>query len=377
MTHKCLKLLTLLLSVFLIYSCKNEENKMLKSETNKDTGVIVGTYTNAGSEGIYKLIMNSNGNLYKKQLLVKVENPSFLAVSKRGEFVYAVQENEIGKVFAYKWNEEKNRLIEIENMETAGKHPCYVSLNHNNKSIAFANYSSGNIGFVEVNENGGFKSDIQVKQHKGKGTLLPNQEKPHAHCTKFYKNNFLYAVDLGIDKVLKYTIDNNEMIKSEIVLESKNGDGFRHLIFHPTKNISYVVNEFSNSVMVSQIEKETGVFNKIQQVSTLPKGYEKESFAADIQISNDGKFLYISNRGQNSIAIFSIDIEGLLTFITTESVRGNWPRNFMLTKDNNFLLVANQFSNNIVVFKRDENTGMLEYTGNQLEMSLPVFLSEL
>jgi 6-phosphogluconolactonase len=262
-------------------------------------------------------------------------------------------------------------------METAGKHPCYVSLNHNNKSIAFANYSSGNIGFVEVNENGGFKSDIQVKQHKGKGTLLPNQEKPHAHCTKFYKNNFLYAVDLGIDKVLKYTIDNNEMIKSEIVLESKNGDGFRHLIFHPTKNISYLVNEFSNSVIVSQIENETGAFKKIQQVSTLPKGYEKESFAADVQISNDGKFLYVSNRGQNSIVVFSVDKEGKLTFITTESVRGNWPRNFMLTKDNNFLLVANQFSNNIVVFKRDKNTGMLEYTGNQLEMSLPVFLSEL
>lgn len=360
-------------------SCKGLNKKKMEKLIEKSyLEVIVGTYTKSESEGIYKLTINTEtGALLHKTLLVDSNNPSYLAISNDQKYVYAVQENEKGEIVGYKWNEDNTKLIEISRLTTKGMHPCYISLNEDNSLLSIGNYSSGDIAVYKVLKDGVLHDSIQTRKHLGKGTLLPRQSSPHAHCTKFYKNNFLYAVDLGIDKVVSYSIKNGDLKTSKVALKTDDGDGPRHLTFHPTKNISYVTTEFTNSIIVARVNVITGDFNSIQKISMLPTSSSKESFAADIHVSNDGKFLYASNRGHNSIATFSIDNEGKLTLINHISTEGNWPRNFALSKDNKFLLVANQLSNNIVVFKRDEKLGTLTKTQHKIEMSSPVFLKFL
>lgn len=378
MNRKNQSILVLLL-LMLIMGCKLNSKKEIKVEKKMtDLEVLVGTYTNDKSKGIYKLTLNNEtGEIKNKKLLVELENPSFLAVSENGEKVYAIQENVKGKVFSFKWNKVKTKLIEISNVSTNGMHPCYVSLNDDENLLSVGNYSSGNVSFFQLEKNGEINNQFQTKQHDGQGTFLPRQEKPHVHCTKFYKNNFLYVVDLGIDEIIGYSKNSNKLGKGKTVLKSSSGDGFRHLTFHPKKSIAYVTTEFTNSIIVSKINESTGNFTQIQKISLLPKSYSKESFAADIHLSNDGKFLYASNRGNNSIATYSVNNEGVLTLINHTDVEGNWPRNFGLSKDNKFLIVANQYSNNITVFKRDLELGTLTYTGFQTELSVPVFVKFL
>ena len=363
--------------LLIIFSCKNNSENKVNSIKHPNIEFLVGTYTNDSSEGIYKVILNELGEFTMNSLLAKVENPSYLSLSKSGDFVYAVQENEKGRIFAYQWNNKKDSLIQIGEKSSLGKHPCYVSTNKDNNKLSFANYSTGNVGIIELTKDGRFKSENTMIQHEGSGVVKGRQDAPHAHCSIFKNNNVFYAVDLGLDQIIKYNVKNEQIKTKQIALKSSNGDGFRHLVFHPLKEFSYVVNEFSNSIIVSEIDAETGLFNKIQQISTLPIENTKESFAADIHISKDGKFLYVSNRGHNSISVFSINKNGKLVWKSNTSVEGNWPRNFTISKNNNFVLVANQFSNNITVFKRDSLTGALKYTGNQLEISTPVFISPL
>jgi 6-phosphogluconolactonase len=250
-----------------------------------------------------------------------------------------------------------------------------LELNKANNLLAVANYSSGNASVFNINSDGSLKESPQVRQHEGSGSSLPNQESAHAHCTKFYKDNLLYVVDLGIDEVASYSIDDKgELGKKETALKTDISDGPRHLIFHPSKEITYLINEISNSIIISTINQKDGSFNRIQKISTLPDDFKGESHCADIHITSNGKFLYASNRGHNSIAMYAVADNGTLTFLGTESVRGNWPRNFTLSKDEKFLLVANQNSGNIVVFGVDDKTGLLSFTGTDFKLSKPVCL---
>lgn len=363
--------------LLIIFSCKNSSEKKVNLKKHFNIEFLVGTYTNDSSEGIYKVILNELGEFKIKSLVAKIENPSYLSLSKNGNYIYAAQENELGKIFAYQWNNKRDSLIQIDVKNSFGKHPCYVSVNKDNTVLSFANYSTGNVGFVELTKDGKFKSKIVMKQHEGKGVVKGRQDEPHAHCSIFKNNEVFYAVDLGLDQVIKYDVKNTHTNTKKIAIKSVEGDGFRHLVFHPNKEVAYIINEFTNSIIVSEIDGDTGLFNKIQQISTLPKENTKESFAADIHVSKDGKFLYASNRGHNSISVYSIEDNGKLLLKSNTDVEGNWPRNFTLSKDGEFVLVANQFSNNITVFKRDSLTGKLKFTGNQLEISTPVFISPL
>ena len=377
MKFKILDIIPAFFILLIIFSCKNSSEKKVNLKKHFNIEFLVGTYTNDSSEGIYKVILNELGEFKIKSLVAKIENPSYLSLSKNGNYIYAAQENELGKIFAYQWNNKRDSLIQIDVKNSFGKHPCYVSTNKDNNKLSFANYSTGNVGIIELTKDGRFKSENTMIQHEGSGVVKGRQDAPHAHCSIFKNNNVFYAVDLGLDQIIKYNVKNEQIKTKQIALKSSNGDGFRHLVFHPLKEFSYVVNEFSNSIIVSEIDAETGLFNKIQQISTLPIENTKESFAADIHISKDGKFLYVSNRGHNSISVFSIMKNGKLVWKSNTSVEGNWPRNFTLSKNNNFVLVANQHSNNITVFNRNSLTGELKYTGNQLEISTPVFISPL
>jgi 6-phosphogluconolactonase len=287
-----------------------------------------------------------------------------------------VNENNPGSISIFKWNTDKTKLITTHKLPSQGIHPCYISLNKTETLLTVANYSSGNI-FVHSIVDGVLNQQPQTRQHTGNSIVKPNQNTPHAHCSKFTKDgHFLYVSDLGIDKIVGYPVDkNNRLGKKFTGLKMDAGDGPRHFTYHPTKNIMYIVNEFSNSITVAKIDSNTGTLTKIDKQSTLPQNFLGNSFAADIHISKNGKFLYASNRGHNSIAIFSIAENGMIQCIRTKPVRGDWPRNFAITPDENYLFVANQKSDNITVFKIDKNTGLLTYTGTNFKISKPVCLS--
>lgn len=370
-----MKTYSLYLFIFLfpfVFSC-SQNKKMQQTDLN----VLAGTYTDGKSDGIYRLSFNTEtGKLTNEGLIATAENPSFLVTSSDRQYLYTVNETDSGGVSSFKWDEETQRYNLINSQYSQGVHPCYIALNDKENLLAAANYSSGNIAVYRLGQDGRILDNRQVRQHKGTGPVEGRQEGPHAHYSQFSGDGrFLYAVDLGTDEILAYSVSAEGRIgEGHAAIEMDAGDGPRHLVFHPSKNYAFVVNELSNTVVSMAVDRENGKFNKIDKVSTLPDDFQEHSQCADIHISSDGRFLYASNRGHNSIAIFEVSEDGTLKRVGIEPVRGDWPRNFALSPDGRFLLVANQNSNNVVVFKIDSETGLLTYTGNQTEVFSPVCL---
>lgn len=349
---------------------KEEENKPFTMD------LLVGTYTGQGSEGIYRLEYNpETGELSDTKLVAPASNPSYLATSKNKQFVYAVNEDDPGGLTAFRWNAEKDTLELLNQWQTEGAHPCYIDMGPGDETVAVANYSSGNLAVFNVNNSGELQGPPQVRQHEGSGPVESRQQGPHAHCSVF-KENFLYVVDLGNDKIMSYPIGADGKIgEGQVAFSLQPGDGPRHLVFHTSRNKAYVANELSNTVVALTVDHTTGTMQQIARLSTLPDDFEEESYVADIHLAPNGKFLYVSNRGHNSLAIFSVSAEdGGVAAVGHEPVRGDWPRNFCFSADGKFLLVANQKSDNIVVFKVDKETGLLSFSGHEAEVSQPVCL---
>lgn len=339
------------------------------------TEFYIGTYTDNESRGIYKYRLLDNGIIENIGLAAKSENPSFLCKSIDGKYIIAVNEisssEGIGTVESFKI--ENDSLVFISKSPSGGAHPCYVSIN-NDGYILTANYSGGNIGLLKINAEGKLTELLDVHQHIGKGTT-ERQKNPHAHSAIFLRReNLVVSADLGTNQLWLYDLDtaNNKLSpykQSNLSMES--GAGPRHLTLHQNNKWMYVINELNNTVSQVNLNNE-GRFELINSVSTLPIDFSADNYCGDIHITSDGKFLYASNRGHNSIAIFAVDSDdGSLQIIEHESTRGEWPRNFSLTPDENYLLVANQHTNNIVSFKRDKHSGLLEYA-DQIESPTPV-----
>lgn len=339
--------------------------------------LLIGTYTGQGSNGIYKTTFSAeSGQLSTPELLVESENPSFLAFSGDRSKVYAVNETQPGFVSVFTWNEAGTMLEQSQKISSEGDHPCFVEVNEKNDLLTVANYSSGTIALYPLDADGEPTGAFQQATHRGDGPFLPNQASAHAHCARFGPGgDYLYAADLGADKIFGYPIDPTTGLgEQEVALQLNPGDGPRHIAFHPEQPYLFVINELSNTVVSAIIDSQTGKLTAIDRKSTLPSFFEGTSYCADIHLSADGKFLYATNRGHNSIAVFSVSEEGMLTLLQTESVRGDWPRNFAISPDGKFVLVANQRSDNITVFNIDPETGMIRFTGQELEMSQPVCL---
>ncbi|WP_289039882.1 lactonase family protein [uncultured Zobellia sp.] len=337
--------------------------------------LLVGTHASEDEQGIYQLEFNTEtGELTNSEHLVKEDNSGYLYLSKDGKRVYSSNGTKPGSVSAFEWNDKDTELSKVSNFSSEGDGACYIELSPNEDLLAAANYGSGGIVLYSVDQDGKIIGEPTPRQHKGNGPHK-NQKSPHAHCVKFSKDgNFLYAVDLGIDKILAYPISNNTLEREHIALQLDPGDGPRHLIFHPTKNRVFIINELYSSVVSADVDPKTGTFKKIDKKSTLPEDFDGFNACADIHLSNDGKFLYASNRGHNSIAVFSVSDNGMMNLLGTEPVQGDWPRNFTLSPDNNFLLVANRKTDNITVFKRNANTGLLSFTGHTVDLPQPVCL---
>lgn len=337
--------------------------------------LILGVYNSDQSLGLYKASFNQEtGAIGDKSLLAELKNPSFLDISHDGSRIYSVNELGEGGVSALKWNQDKSGLEIIDSYSSKGAHPCYVALNHKENLLATANYSSGNVLVYDIEKGGTLGDEPQVRTHKGSGPVKPNQESAHAHCSVFSADDrFLYVADLGIDEVAMYAVDANGRIgDKQVALSMDPGDGPRHLAFHPTKDYVFVVNELSGSVVSAHLDKSSGKFHRLDKKSTLPADFKEWNACADIHVSPDGRFLYASNRGHNSLAIFEIEENGSLTALGHQKVMGETPRNFNLSPNGKFVLVGNQNSNTITIFSRDTKSGLLTYTGNSLALGKPV-----
>lgn len=327
----------------------------------------VGTYTDTNSDGIYKMQFDSDkGVLSKPELAAKIKNPSYLTISAENDFLYAVQEtndyqNGAGAVTAFSM--ENDSLIEIQTVSSGGAHPCHLSLSPSGNKLGVANYSGGNANVYDIAADGKLSEPTIVMNH----TTIDSTKTAHAHMIQWL-NDDIYVADLGLDALLEYRDEPSASAKAKATIQLPKGVGPRHFTSTQNGRFLYVINELNSTIAVFE-KNAVGGYVFVHKVSTLAEDFDGESFCADIHISADGKFVYGSNRGENTIVIFGRDQHtGQLTLVGRESVHGDWPRNFTIDPTGKFLLVANQNSNNISVFKRDQELGTLSF---QSEQKLP------
>ena len=356
-------------------SCKEVQKKESLTES-KSVRFFVGTYTDGESEGIYQYTISEDGKLTKMGLMAVSENPSFLAYDKNRQFLLAVNEvsNEEGVGFVSSYKIDADSLIFINQQSSGGAHPCHIAIDEEGQ-IVVANYSGGNMGLLKLKDEGSLSELLDVQQHEGSG-IHERQEGPHAHSGWFTKDGSIVSVDLGTNQLWFSQIDRDSLkfvAQEPGTFDLEEGAGPRHLVFHPDKNIMYVVNELTSSVSLVKKDPVSGSYSIEQTISTLPKDFNEPNTCADIHISSDGKYVYASNRGHNSIAIFSVDDSGQLSSIGHQSTQGETPRNVTLSPDEKYVLIANQTSNNIVSFARDGESGLLSFI-DEIEAPSPVCL---
>lgn len=344
----------------------------------------IGTYTNAGaSEGIYRLFLNATtGAMRVDGVAAKAADPSFLALHPNARVLYAVNEVDsfggqpTGAVSAFAIARETGLLTPLNQLASHGKSPCYVSLDRTGRTVLVANYGSGTIATFTVRQNGSLGVAKTIVQHKGQGPNAERQASPHAHCIVTDPNNkFVVAADLGVDAVLIYKFDERtgSIATAGTRVATKPGAGPRHLAFHPTGRFLYVLNELDSTLGAYAYDAERGSLNELQVTAASPGGATQGNSPADIHVASSGRFLYSSNRGDDTIAVFAIDgPSGQLTSVQQISTGGKTPRNFALDPTGQFLLAANQRSDSIVSFRVDGETGRLTPTGEKVDLPSPV-----
>lgn len=339
--------------------------------------IFIGTYTSPeGSRGIYQVNLDTaNGTFGEVALIAETVNPSYLVLNRERSILYTVNENvPDGMITAFERN-SGDQWTPASALSNVGSAPCHLTLNENQSLIAVANYVSGNVVAYPLDATGSLLDEASAGQHAGAGPNTERQEAPHAHFVQFSKDGrWLYAVDLGIDEIKMYPLDNGRLGDARTALRLSPGDGPRHFVFHPVMDMAYVLNELSNTVIAVRVDQASGQFTAFDRQSTLPEDFSEHSQAAAIKISKDGRFLYVSNRGHQSIAIYALAEDGKPTLVAITTTEGAWPRDFMLTPNEEHLLVANEHSDNIALFDRDVATGLITYSGQQLSLSKPVCL---
>jgi 6-phosphogluconolactonase len=349
--------------------------------------VYVGTYTaGGGGEGIYLFRLDlSDGSLKHAGTTRGVVNPSYLTLAPGRRFLYTVNEVEdyeggrSGSVSAFAVEQKTGALRLLNRRASKGGAPCYITAADSGRFVLVANYSGGNVAVLPVGEDGSLGEAVDVEQDTGSGPNRERQEAPHAHSVLLDRaNRFAYSCDLGTDKVMIYRFEQSSGRLTPNVppsVSSKPGAGPRHLTFHPRGRFAYVLNELDSTVTAFAHVAARGTLRELQTLSTLPKGFAGENTGADIHLTPDGRFLYCSNRGHDSLACFRIDARtGVPRPAGHTPTGGRTPRNFAIEPTGRFLLAANQKSGNIVTFRIDPRTGGLTPTGQSAQVPSPVCL---
>jgi 6-phosphogluconolactonase len=353
-----------------------------REEQLDDELLYVGTYTDPDrTDGIYLLRMDRrSGQLRSIGAANAGANPSFLALHPKADVLYAVNEVANGAVSAFAMAGDTGALTRLGAEPSEGAAPCFLSVDASGAVALVANYDSGSVALLPIQSTGALAPATSVDQHTGTGPDSDRQSAPHAHCiVADPSNRFALAADLGADRVFVYRLDLAGRSLRRIEERDaglRPGSGPRHIAFHPTLPLVFVTNELDSTVVTLRFDAERGALSSIATQSTLPKGWTGTNYPADIHIarSGAGQTLYVSNRGHNSLAVFSVGgSTGALSLVQTVSTEGDWPRHFALDPTGRWLLVANQRSNSIVVFARDED-GKLRSTRQRITVPSPVCL---
>jgi 6-phosphogluconolactonase len=342
-----------------------------------DWTMYVGTYTRGPSKGIYAYkFQPSTGKLTSIGLAGESSNPSFLAVHPSQRFLYAANENNAGMVSAFAIDSATGSLKLLNQVSSKGSGPCHISVDQTGKWLFVANYNNGSVAAYPINGNGSLSEASATFQHAGKSVNAQRQSGPHAHIAAISPDDrFVWVCDLGLDEVLSYRIDPAKGMTPNDPPFAKVEPGFgpRHVVFRADSKFAYVLGEMAASVAVFSYDAAKGTMQQVQSIPATPEGYTGPKSGAEIAILPDSKFLYASNRGDNSIAIFKVDAaKGTLTAAGNVPTQGKTPRNFAIDPTGSYLVAANQDSNNLVVFKIDRQTGGLTPTGDTIDVGAPV-----
>lgn len=357
--------------------------------------VFVGTYTEpikfgtgkvleGKGKGIYVFKWDSTrGILNPSCVNTGIANPSYLAIDKHGRFLYAVNELKqfeglaSGSLSAFEIIDEEGHLRFLNSCPTKGTDPCHVALDPRGRHAVVANFMSGSVAVFSINPNGSLDRMTDFVQHQGSSIDAGRQSGPHAHSAVFDPScKYLLIPDLGIDKLVAYEFDDAKgsiVERREKTIRLPAGSGPRYMEFHPSGAYAYVINELNSTVTALKVQSEGQWLAPIQTISTLPSEFKGESTCAHLQIEPTGRYLYASNRGHDSIAIFSINTSnGCLEHVGWVSSGGRTPRHFCIDPSGKYLLAANQDSDNIAVYRIDYQSGKLEATGQQVSVPAPV-----
>jgi 6-phosphogluconolactonase len=381
-TRRFFPVLILLAAPLLLFSSAQTHEK---AAAKGQYLAFVGTYTTkTSSKGIYAFRFDTvTGQLSSFGVAVETPDPSWVVVHPNGKYAYAA--NEAGKasmVSAFAVDTNCGKLTVLNQIPALGEDPCYLSFDKTGKYLIVANYSSGTVAVFPILPDGRLGEHTALV--KGQGATGPNKERqegPHAHWIQTTPDNrFALVADLGLDQIVSYGFDASKgaLVDKLVHLSATPGSGPRHLAFHPNGFFAYVLNELKSTVTVLLVDSKDSGLISIQTISALPKGFSGRNDAAEIAVHPNGKFLYASNRGEDTIAIFSIDpAKGTLTFVARVPTGGKEPRHFAIDPTGKFLLAENQISNNIVVFKIDPATGGLTPTGQVVDVPSPVCIAFL
>lgn len=344
----------------------------------------VGCYTAGADEGIPSCLFDPvSGSFTLQDTCKKVENPSFLISDRFRQFVFAANETDnfggrtSGAVSVFMRDKKTGKLTFLNSQPSQGAHPCHLTLDRTEKFLLVANYTGGNASVFPLLGDGRIGEASDRVQHTGQGFNPSRQEAPHAHSVNMSPDNrFVFICDLGIDKIMVYRFDDKKgrLTPAETpFFQTAAGAGPRHFVFSKDGGMAFVVNELNSTITSFKYDSKNGKLSELQTLTTLPKDFTGENTCADIHIHPNGRFIYASNRGHDSIAVFAREkFSGNLNLVQNQPTLGKTPRNFAIHASGRFLLAANQNSNSIHSFLLNPDSGKLTPTGQSVVINKPV-----
>lgn len=347
----------------------------LSAQPGSNDIIYAGTSSARGSKGIYVLEFDrKQGKLKELQTLTEGSGPGFLALSPDRKFLYSIYgKGTLGDgksaVMSFKIDPASGFLTKLNEQSAEGKGSAHISIDPKGRYAYVSNYGEGSITVLPINNDGTLAKASEHIRHTGKSIDPDRQTKPYPHSAiPSADGKFLYVSDLGTDKIMIYQVLEGAKLKPASVpfADVVAGSGPRHFKIHPNGKLAYSVGEMSNTIVGFRVNKKTGALSTIERLNMLPEGFKDVSYASDVHFSPDGKFIYASNRGHESLVIYSVNAKsGKLTLVGHEPTGGKHPRNFMMDRKGEFVLVGNMNTDNVVVFNRDKETGKLKPNGVQ------------
>ncbi|HEX4121259.1 MAG TPA: lactonase family protein [Verrucomicrobiae bacterium] len=322
----------------------------------------------------------ASGALTRIGLAARISHPSYFAIAPNHRFLYSITEGHKAtdsSVSAFAINPADGELTLVNSQPAGGAGPCYIEVNSNGKDALIANYASGSVAVFRLGETGALSPMSAFVQDQGSSVNPDRQEGPHAHCiVTDPTDRFAFVCDLGVDKIMSFKFDPSEgslRPNDPAFVTTKPGAGPRHIVFHPNGRWAYVIDEMGSAIVGYSYDSATGALHEIQSESTLTKDFSGNNTGAELAVLPNGKFVFFSNRGDDSVVVFACNPDtGRLTFVERVSSGGKIPRQFEIDPTGSYLLAANQDSNTIVVFRIDGETGHLQRVGDAVSTDNPM-----